>query len=130
MVSHVPAWLCGPAKLSKLALLPPLSIWENYASIDDDIEDDGKTIQTLATCLDEYTCYFKMLFKSQEERDEMIRMALSNFPTLFGKSNLAIQLDQLVSISNDTLSLYTHLRAHETKAHLVCRLLLEKKQPK
>ena len=102
MVSHVPAWLCGPAKLSKLALLPPLSIWEDYASIDDDIEDDVKTIQTMATCLDEYTCYFKMLFKSQEERDEMIRMALSNFPTLFGKSNLAIQLDQLVSISNDT----------------------------
>ncbi len=102
MVSHVPAWLCGPAKLSKLALFPPLSIWEDYASIDDNIEDDGKTIQTMATCLDEYTCYFKMLFKSQEERDEMIRMALSNFPTLFGKSNLAIQLDQLVSISNDT----------------------------
>ncbi|VTU60682.1 hypothetical protein AMBR_CKHPCMOK_02854 [Lacticaseibacillus rhamnosus] len=23
---------------------------------------------------------------------------------------------------------YTHLRAHETKANLVCRLLLEKKQ--
>ncbi len=43
-----------------------------------------------------------MLFKSQEERDETIRMALSNFPTLFGKSNLAIQLEQLVSISNDT----------------------------
>ena len=24
---------------------------------------------------------------------------------------------------------YTHLRAHETPEHLVCRLLLEKKQP-
>ena len=28
------------------------------------------------------------------------------------------------------LSLYTHLRAHETKANLVCRLLLEKKKTK
>ena len=28
------------------------------------------------------------------------------------------------------LSLYTHLRAHETKANLVCRLLLEKKKNK
>ena len=25
---------------------------------------------------------------------------------------------------------YTHLRAHETKANLVCRLLLEKKKPR
>ena len=30
----------------------------------------------------------------------------------------------LVSVS------YTHLRAHETKANLVCRLLLEKKKQK
>eukprot|EP00658_Telonema_sp_P-2_P051123 TRINITY_DN39148_c0_g1_i1.p1 TRINITY_DN39148_c0_g1~~TRINITY_DN39148_c0_g1_i1.p1 ORF type:complete len:105 (-),score=19.07 TRINITY_DN39148_c0_g1_i1:33-347(-) len=30
------------------------------------------------------------------------------------------------SISSDTVS-YTHLRAHETPEHLVCRLLLEKK---
>ena len=28
------------------------------------------------------------------------------------------------------LSLITHLRAHETKANLVCRLLLEKKKKK
>ncbi len=28
------------------------------------------------------------------------------------------------------LSLYTHLRAHETPEHLVCRLLLEKKKKK
>src|SRR5660397_249608 len=33
------------------------------------------------------------------------------------------------SLSIDTVS-YTHLRAHETKANLVCRLLLEKKKKK
>src|SRR5678815_4245445 len=32
-------------------------------------------------------------------------------------------------ISTDTVS-YTHLRAHETPEHLVCRLLLEKKKKK
>src|SRR5660398_289988 len=33
-------------------------------------------------------------------------------------------LDMLMPVS------YTHLRAHETKANLVCRLLLEKKKKK
>ena len=32
--------------------------------------------------------------------------------------------------STDTAVSYTHLRAHETKANLVCRLLLEKKNKK
>ena len=32
-------------------------------------------------------------------------------------------------VSNTTVS-YTHLRAHETSLHLVCRLLLEKKKKK
>ena len=44
----------------------------------------------------------------------------------------ALSLDlKILSIGLETLSLgtvsYTHLRAHETKANLVCRLLLEKK---
>eukprot|EP00831_Metopus_contortus_P066419 TRINITY_DN5926_c0_g1_i1.p3 TRINITY_DN5926_c0_g1~~TRINITY_DN5926_c0_g1_i1.p3 ORF type:complete len:133 (+),score=12.38 TRINITY_DN5926_c0_g1_i1:386-784(+) len=34
------------------------------------------------------------------------------------------QQDTLISVS------YTHLRAHETSLHLVCRLLLEKKKKK
>ena len=34
---------------------------------------------------------------------------------------------QTVSGTSNTVS-YTHLRAHETKANLVCRLLLEKKK--
>ena len=32
--------------------------------------------------------------------------------------------------SNHESVSYTHLRAHETKANLVCRLLLEKKKPR
>ena len=35
----------------------------------------------------------------------------------------------LISLSSKSVS-YTHLRAHETKANLVCRLLLEKKKKK
>ena len=36
--------------------------------------------------------------------------------------NFCRTLDDIVAVS------YTHLRAHETKANLVCRLLLEKKK--
>ena len=34
-----------------------------------------------------------------------------------------------ILFKTDTVS-YTHLRAHETSLHLVCRLLLEKKKKK
>src|SRR5660398_284827 len=34
------------------------------------------------------------------------------------------------SLANSSTVSYTHLRAHETKANLVCRLLLEKKKKK
>src|SRR5660397_269547 len=38
-------------------------------------------------------------------------------------------LEEIVAESDGVLSVsYTHLRAHETKANLVCRLLLEKKK--
>ena len=37
--------------------------------------------------------------------------------------------DWLIKPGNFPVS-YTHLRAHETKANLVCRLLLEKKKKK
>ena len=36
----------------------------------------------------------------------------------------------LVLVENPTPVSYTHLRAHETSLHLVCRLLLEKKNKK
>ena len=38
--------------------------------------------------------------------------------------NFKVKTQGLVAVS------YTHLRAHETPEHLVCRLLLEKKKPK
>src|SRR5674536_98813 len=38
--------------------------------------------------------------------------------------------DLLVSTARSAPVSYTHLRAHETPEHLVCRLLLEKKKPK
>eukprot|EP00658_Telonema_sp_P-2_P001156 TRINITY_DN10445_c0_g1_i1.p1 TRINITY_DN10445_c0_g1~~TRINITY_DN10445_c0_g1_i1.p1 ORF type:complete len:136 (+),score=24.56 TRINITY_DN10445_c0_g1_i1:2-409(+) len=44
--------------------------------------------------------------------------------------NIVFSIDVLVSIDKTTLKSvsYTHLRAHETPEHLVCRLLLEKKK--
>eukprot|EP00658_Telonema_sp_P-2_P075864 TRINITY_DN65668_c0_g1_i1.p1 TRINITY_DN65668_c0_g1~~TRINITY_DN65668_c0_g1_i1.p1 ORF type:complete len:116 (-),score=26.23 TRINITY_DN65668_c0_g1_i1:115-462(-) len=45
-------------------------------------------------------------------------------------SLLATQLEALLNSSpNPRPVSYTHLRAHETPEHLVCRLLLEKKKP-
>ncbi len=38
--------------------------------------------------------------------------------------------EQIEQIRTAFGCLYTHLRAHETKANLVCRLLLEKKKKK
>ena len=40
----------------------------------------------------------------------------------------ALLLAGLYALFNDTAVSYTHLRAHETRHDLVCRLLLEKKK--
>ena len=40
------------------------------------------------------------------------------------------KLAKVEKMQNFTSVSYTHLRAHETKANLVCRLLLEKKKKK
>ena len=52
----------------------------------------------------------------------------SSFYTKLRYSDKYAYETQMITIS-DTLSSvsYTHLRAHETPEHLVCRLLLEKK---
>ena len=44
----------------------------------------------------------------------------------YGKTPPCVELISKYEISHVAVS-YTHLRAHETKANLVCRLLLEKK---
>ena len=44
------------------------------------------------------------------------------------KKFLLFELDFFVTEDNKVAVSYTHLRAHETKANLVCRLLLEKKK--
>ena len=45
------------------------------------------------------------------------------------KKEIAVKLKEELNLVNvmEAVS-YTHLRAHETKANLVCRLLLEKKK--
>ena len=50
---------------------------------------------------------------------------LKNIPRLLGKDvDIYVKYEGL----NPTAVSYTHLRAHETPEHLVCRLLLEKKK--
>ncbi|KQI12573.1 hypothetical protein K777_09505, partial [Campylobacter coli CVM 41970] len=45
------------------------------------------------------------------------------------KNTKAAQMGQIYHNENTHISVsYTHLRAHETPEHLVCRLLLEKKK--
>ena len=41
-----------------------------------------------------------------------------------------VRYGETVVMANVTAVSYTHLRAHETPEHLVCRLLLEKKKIK
>ena len=62
--------------------------------------------------------------------DEAIQVALAkqDIPTLF--RDYLNQVSGTIAgnaYQHDTVS-YTHLRAHETPEHLVCRLLLEKKK--
>src|SRR5660398_295745 len=49
--------------------------------------------------------------------------------TSFGVVTLMFSLDPSTTLTRPPAPVsYTHLRAHETKANLVCRLLLEKKK--
>ena len=52
-------------------------------------------------------------------------------------STISLSLDEIFDLAKKTLLAngcdavsYTHLRAHETREDLVCRLLLEKKKKK
>ena len=57
---------------------------------------------------------------------------LANWVRFFGPM-MYLVVDQegaLAGIEMAAPVSYTHLRAHETSLHLVCRLLLEKKKPK
>eukprot|EP00658_Telonema_sp_P-2_P075440 TRINITY_DN64995_c0_g1_i1.p3 TRINITY_DN64995_c0_g1~~TRINITY_DN64995_c0_g1_i1.p3 ORF type:complete len:104 (-),score=16.67 TRINITY_DN64995_c0_g1_i1:12-323(-) len=54
------------------------------------------------------------------------RPAQATVPVMWGLANVVVSRDMegrhVIAVS------YTHLRAHETPEHLVCRLLLEKKK--
>src|SRR5678816_4005497 len=58
--------------------------------------------------------------------DDFIRESIGRAKASGAKA-LIIQLDTPGGLLNSTPVSYTHLRAHETPEHLVCRLLLEKK---
>src|SRR5678816_311326 len=53
--------------------------------------------------------------------------SMSNAPYLIPKAREGYRLGNGELVDSMTVS-YTHLRAHETPEHLVCRLLLEKKK--
>src|SRR5678815_5822337 len=62
------------------------------------------------------------------QTQKTLRAAQSILAQLYVKTNGLVEFgspaDRLLTVS------YTHLRAHETPEHLVCRLLLEKKKKK
>src|SRR5678815_5740593 len=57
--------------------------------------------------------------------DRMHRKAWSFSPELKNAFMLSAQIRQVPRTRSSTSVSYTHLRAHETPEHLVCRLLLE-----
>ena len=63
--------------------------------------------------------YTKVRFKGK--KDNFITPLLTKMHTLTPNFLFGFKLCYVRSVS------YTHLRAHETSLHLVCRLLLEKK---
>src|SRR5659263_740194 len=58
----------------------------------------------------------------------LLRAAIRFFPNPLTSASLS-SLTRLLPKGNASVS-YTHLRAHETRHDLVCRLLLEKKKKK
>eukprot|EP00658_Telonema_sp_P-2_P076119 TRINITY_DN66162_c0_g1_i1.p1 TRINITY_DN66162_c0_g1~~TRINITY_DN66162_c0_g1_i1.p1 ORF type:complete len:103 (-),score=9.17 TRINITY_DN66162_c0_g1_i1:12-320(-) len=74
----------------------------------------------------------QQLMRITSERTRSINEGTCSRPSRIshGQSNSKI----LISISASSIGIipvsYTHLRAHETPEHLVCRLLLEKKNNK
>eukprot|EP00658_Telonema_sp_P-2_P053771 TRINITY_DN42464_c0_g1_i1.p1 TRINITY_DN42464_c0_g1~~TRINITY_DN42464_c0_g1_i1.p1 ORF type:complete len:102 (+),score=32.38 TRINITY_DN42464_c0_g1_i1:144-449(+) len=71
------------------------------------------------------------VYKRQDEDDAVLHFAPDAVPdsNKGGSSprSKSPQKAPMMSAGNTTVS-YTHLRAHETPEHLVCRLLLEKKK--
>ena len=61
--------------------------------------------------------------------DELVETIIQQYEE-YGSATLERVWQSLFKVYNQTLRTvsYTHLRAHETSLHLVCRLLLEKKK--
>ena len=64
-------------------------------------------------------CFFRIVIAEQKDNIIKIWAEMKGWTYL---NKQGIQLDTLRTVS------YTHLRAHETRHDLVCRLLLEKKK--
>ena len=80
--------------------------------------DDWASPQTNSP--EEAAAKYGVTFSAGEEADD--NMATTKYDSY-------VKLGKITSSSANNVS-YTHLRAHETKANLVCRLMLEKKKKK
>eukprot|EP00658_Telonema_sp_P-2_P062399 TRINITY_DN51069_c0_g1_i1.p1 TRINITY_DN51069_c0_g1~~TRINITY_DN51069_c0_g1_i1.p1 ORF type:complete len:205 (+),score=48.48 TRINITY_DN51069_c0_g1_i1:234-848(+) len=79
--------------------------------------------------MDETSLRRTILFAMLDLRPE-IKAVYASTGTPTNPSNSAIlSSEEVVAMAVEAVS-YTHLRAHETPEHLVCRLLLEKKKKK
>src|SRR5678815_5668472 len=76
------------------------------------------------------SCFFFIL-GSSEPSYLLYILSVFFFFTLLSRDTSCLFLMQLPDTLGDIYTVsYTHLRAHETPEHLVCRLLLEKKKIK
>ena len=85
---------------------------------------DSKNVREREAVLEKYWQDIDLLdetFKTREDAEEYI--IFDGPPTANGKPGI----HHVIARTLKAVS-YTHLRAHETKANLVCRLLLEKKK--
>eukprot|EP00831_Metopus_contortus_P037612 TRINITY_DN29636_c0_g1_i1.p2 TRINITY_DN29636_c0_g1~~TRINITY_DN29636_c0_g1_i1.p2 ORF type:complete len:126 (-),score=4.42 TRINITY_DN29636_c0_g1_i1:1-378(-) len=88
-------------------------------------------------CIRDRTCCVHQRHPSHEWR--ALKTMSTSLAFHYVQSNKAIEMRAMIPIKSATMTInaiqtlptpvsYTHLRAHETSLHLVCRLLLEKKK--
>ena len=91
----------------------------------------NKQIKTLSnkSNLDQVLWFIENYLPQKKDRDVQKKLYMDNLEieTIKKFSKLASMRSKTLFPTTKTVS-YTHLRAHETEADLVCRLLLEKKK--
>jgi len=107
-----------------VSLLCGMCAWQIQASVSQDIDADC-VVEKVAT-LDGQTTIdeIRALCRAQQHQTKATKAEDDSLIAKRILHNRTQKDNRNVPVS------YTHLRAHETKANLVCRLLLEKKKTK